>query len=193
MRLETFNHKTINDKQRKALESLSKYASTLDDPAAKNYAIDDWQERPDTLLYAFYARKRFQIFNMLYHQDTPIAMAGAYVFNHQPIIGVRTFTHPDFRGGGHWCQARYILPAQIDFYEQQKYKTVWLTFNSYNHKLVNFLKRISKGKASHFGAGKSSPKNLYKHLKWYDETKVIQYTDQIIAELNISDYKKDLT
>lgn len=193
MRLETFNHKTINDRQHDALVSLSRHASTLDDPAAKNYAVDDWEERTDTLLYAFYKKKRFDIFNILYHKDTPIAMAGAYVFNHQPIIGVRTFTHPDFRGGGYWCQARYILPAQIDYYDEQNYKTVWLTFNSYNHKLVNFLKRISEGKASHFGAGKISPKNLYKHLKWYDEPQVIQYTDQIIAELNISDYKKDLT
>ena len=92
MRLETFNHKTINESQRYALESLSKYASTLDDPAAKNYAVEDWEERVDTLLYAFYKKKRFEIFNILYHQDTPIAMAGAYVFNHQLIIGVRTFT-----------------------------------------------------------------------------------------------------
>ena len=96
MRLETFTHKTINDRQHDALVSLSQYASTLNDPAAKNYAVDDWEERTDTLLYAFYKKKRFDIFNILYHKDTPIAMAGAYVFNHQPIIGVRTFTHPYF-------------------------------------------------------------------------------------------------
>jgi len=189
MRLETYNHNNINQTQHDALIKLCNYASTLDDPAAKNYAVEDWQERNDTLLYAFYRRKRFDIFNMLYYKDTPIAMAGAYVFNHQPIIGVRTFTHLDFRGGGHWCQARYILPSQIDYYEAKGYKNVWLTFNSYNHKLINFLKRISEGKASHFGAGKISPKNLYKYLNWYDEPKVIQYTDQIIAELNISDYR----
>lgn len=193
MRLETFTHKTINPKQHQALVSLCEYASTLDDPAAKNYDIVDWQYKDNTLLYAFYNKERFDIFNILYHKDRPIAMAGAYVFNHVPIIGVRTFTHPDFRGGGHWSQARYILPEQINFYENLGYKKVWLTFNSYNHKLVNFLKRISEGKASHFGAGKISPKNLYKHLKWYDEPQVIQYTDQIIAELNILDYKKDLT
>ena len=58
-RLETFNYNTINDKQHDALVSLSRYASTLDDPAAKNYAVDDWKERTDTLLYAFYKRKRF--------------------------------------------------------------------------------------------------------------------------------------
>ena len=63
MRLETFTHKTINEKQHDALVSLSRYASTLNDPAAKNYSVDDWQESPDTLLYAFYKKKRFDIFN----------------------------------------------------------------------------------------------------------------------------------
>lgn len=189
MRLETFTHNTINEKQHDALVSLSKYASTLDDPAAKNYVVDNWKENTHTLLYAFYIKQRFDIFNILYHNDNPIAMAGAYVFENTPIIGVRTFTHLDFRGGGYWCQARHILPAQIDYYDKQNFKKVWLTFNSYNYKLVNFLKRISEGKASHFGAGKDSPKNLYKHFKWHDEIKVIQYTDQIVAELDIASYK----
>ena len=189
MRLETFTHKTINEKQHDALVSLSKYASTLSDPAAKNYSVDDWQESPDTLLYAFYKKKRFDIFNILYHKDTPIAMSGAYVFNHQPIIGVRTFTHPDFRGGGHWCQARYILPAQIDYYDEQNYKTVWLTFNDYNTRLVNFIKRISEGRSSHLGGG---PKKIYQNLTWHDEPKTVQYTKQIIAELKISDYKNEI-
>ena len=57
MRLETLTHKTINDRQHDALVSLSQYASTLNDPAAKNYAVDDWEERTDTLLYAFYKKK----------------------------------------------------------------------------------------------------------------------------------------
>ena len=188
MRLETFNPKTINEKQHDALVSLCDYASKLDDPAAKNYAVDDWQDRHDTLLYAFYARKRFDIFNMLYHKDTPIAMSGAYVFNHQPIIGVRTFTHPDFRGGGYWCQARYILPAQIDYYDEKGYKKVWLTFNDYNKRLVNFIKRISEGKSSHLGGG---PKKIYQNLTWHDKPRTVQYTKQIIAELLIADYKND--
>jgi GNAT superfamily N-acetyltransferase len=190
MILETFNDKTITSKQHNSLTNLSQLASMLDDPAAKNYDIVDWHHKNDTLLYAFFNKKRFDVFNILHHNGTPIAMSGAYVFNHVPIIGVRTFTHPDYRGGGHWCQARHILPAQIDYYENLGYKKVWLTFNSYNKKLINFLKRMSEGKASHMGGG---PKTIYKNLKWYDEPQVIQYTDQIIAELIIEDYKKCLT
>ena len=49
---------------------------------------------------------------------------------------------------------------------------------------------MSEGKASHMGGG---PKTIYKNLKWYDNPQVIQYTDQIIAELIIEDYKKCLT
>jgi len=188
MHLETFNHQTITDKQNSDLMKLCDFASTLDDPAAKNYETSNWSSKNNTLLYVFYTKNRFDIFNMLYDGNEPIAMAGAYVYNGIPIIGVRTFTHPNYRGGGYWSQARYILPAQIKYYDELGYKKVWLTFNQYNHKLVNFLKRMSEGKASHFGAGKNSPKNLYKDLKWYDELVSIQYTDQIVAELDIESY-----
>ena len=185
MKIETFTHLTISDKQAIDLQELSYFASTLGDPAANNYEIDDWQQKNNTLLYAFYIKKRFDIFNMLYKDNIPVAFAGAYVFEDIPIIGVRTFTHPDVRGGGHWCQARYILPAQINYYENLGYDKVWLTFNAYNKRLVNFLKRLSEGKASHFGGG---PKTIYQNLNWYNETKVIQYTDQIVAELDIASY-----
>lgn len=188
MYLETFNHQTITDKQHIDLIKLCDLASTLDDPAAKNYETVNWSFKNNTLLYVFYTKKRFDIFNMLYDENEPIAMAGAYVYNDIPIIGVRTFTHPDYRGGGYWSQARYVLPAQIKYYDELGYKKVWLTFNQYNHKLVNFLKRMSEGKASHFGAGKNGPKNLYKDLKWYDKLVTIQYTDQIVAELDIESY-----
>jgi hypothetical protein len=185
MRLESFTHQTITDAQSLDLQNLSQFASTLDDPAANNYEVDNWEQKNNTLLYTFYIKKRFDIFNMVYKDDQPVAFAGAYVFENTPIIGVRTFTHPDVRGGGHWCQARYILPAQINYYDTLGYEKVWLTFNKYNNRLVNFLKRMSEGKASHFGGG---PKTIYQNLKWYDETKVIQYTDQIVAELDIASY-----
>ena len=186
MRLETFTHQTITDAQSLDLENLSHFASTLDDPAANNYEVENWEQKNNTLLYTFYIKKRFDIFNMVYKDIQPVAFAGAYVFEEMPIVGVRTFTHPDVRGGGYWCQARYILPAQIDYYDSLGYDKVWLTFNKYNNRLVNFLKRMSEGKASHFGGG---PKAIYQNLKWYDETKVIQYTDQIVAELDIASYK----
>ena len=113
-------------------------------------------------------------------------MSGAYVYNDVPIIGVRAFTHPDYRGGGYWGQARHIFPQQIEWAEQLGYDRVWLTFNEYNHKLINFLKRMSQGKASTFGG----PREIYQNLKWYDEPKEIQYTSQIVAELDIALYKR---
>ena len=186
MNLESFNHKTITDSQHNNLMKLCKSASKLDEPAATNYETNEWSSKNNTLLYAFYTKERFDIFNILYNDNDPIAMAGAYVYEDTPIIGVRTFTHPDYRGGGNWCQARYIFPAQIDYYNNLGYEKVWLTFNEYNHRLINFLKRLSEGKASHFGGG---PKEIYQNLKWYDELKEIQYTNQVVAELDIASYK----
>ena len=186
MKLESFTHQTITDKQHTDLLSLCSVASKLDEPASQNYDIETWPKKNNTLLYAFYTKERFDIFNILYNDTDPVAMAGAYVYNNIPIIGVRTFTHPDYRGGGYWCQARYIFPAQIDYYDNLGYEKVWLTFNEYNHRLINFLKRLSEGKASHFGGG---PKEIYQNLKWYDELKEIQYTNQVVAELDISSYK----
>ena len=183
---ETLTPDTITDIQHAKLIKLCEDAFCLQEPASENYDVSDWQNKSHTLLNLFYYKKRFEIFNMLSIDNIPIAMAGAYVYNGVPIIGVRTFTHPDYRGGGHWCQARHIFPQQIEWAETLGHDRVWLTFNTYNHKLINFLKRISEGKASTFGG----PREIYQKLKWYDEPKEIQYTPQIVAELDIELYKK---
>ena len=190
MIVETFTHSTITDEQHTKLIKLCEDAYYLQEPAYENYDVSDWQNKPHTLLNLLYYKKRFEIFNILNKDNVPIAMSGSYLWKDTPIIGVRTFTHPDYRSGGNWSQAGHIFPAQIDYWENLGYKKVWLTFNEYNHRLINFLKRISEGKASHFGAGMNSPKNLYKDLKWYDDLVEIQYTNQVVAELDIALYKQ---
>lgn len=183
--VDTFTHDTITEDQHSKLVRLCNEAYHLKEPAYANYDVSDWQNKPHTLLRLFYIKKRFEIFNIVSNEDRPIAMSGAYVYNDTPIIGVRAFTHPDYRGGGHWCQARNIFPKQISWAESQGYDKVWLTFNTYNSKLVNFLKRMSEGRASTFGG----PREIYRNLKWYDEPKEIQYTNQIVAELDILSYR----
>ena len=183
--VETFTPNTIKDNQHNKLITLCKDAYDLKEPAYENYDISDWQNKPHTLLNLLYHKKRFELFNIVSINNKPIAMSGAYVYNDVPIIGVRAFTHPDYRGGGHWCQARNIFPKQIDWADQLGYDRVWMTFNEYNYKLINFLKRMSQGKASTFGG----PREIYKNLKWYDEPKEIQYTNQIVAELEIASYR----
>ena len=183
--VETFTPNIITDTQHKNLITLCETAYQLQEPAYENYDTVDWEDKPHTLLNLFYRKQRFGLFNIVLIDNKPIAMSGAYVYNDVPIIGVRAFTHPDYRGGGHWCQARHIFPVQIDWAETLGYNHVWMTFNEYNHRLVNFLKRMSEGKASTFGG----PREIYQNLKWYDETKEVQYTNQIVAELDISSYR----
>ena len=183
--LETFTPDTITDEQHSKLITLCKDAYNLKDPAYENYDVNNWQNKPHTLLNLVYFKKRFDIFNIVMDGARPIAMSGTYLWENTPIIGVRAFTHPDYRGGGNWCQARHIFPKQIDWWDQKGYTKVWLTFNLYNYKLVNFLKRMSEGKASTFGG----PREIYQNLYWYDETKEIQYTNQVVAELDIASYK----
>lgn len=184
--LDTFTADTITTDQHDKLLTLCNVACKLNEPASENYDTDDWENKPNTLLRVFYIKKRFEIFNILSKDDTPIAMAGSYLWQDTPIIGVRTFTHPDYRGGGNWSQAAHIFPAQIDYWDNKGYKKVWLTFNEYNHRLINFLKRMSQGKASTFGG----PREIYQNLKWYDELIEIQYTNQVVAELDIALYKR---
>jgi len=69
MRLETFTHKTINEKQHDALVSLSRYASTLNDPAAKNYSVDDGK-KVLTLYYMLFTRKKDLIYLIYYITKT---------------------------------------------------------------------------------------------------------------------------
>jgi GNAT superfamily N-acetyltransferase len=186
MIVETFTPGTVTEEQHQKLIKLCEDAFYLQEPAYANYDVSDWQNKPHTLLNLLYFKKRFGIFNIVSTDDNvPIAMSGAYVYNDVPIIGVRAFTHPDYRGGGHWCQARNIFPKQIDWAESQGYNRVWLTFNTYNSRLVTFLKRMSEGKASTFGG----PREIYKNLKWYEEPIEVQYTNQIVAELDIASYR----
>ncbi len=183
---ETFTPKTISNEQLSRLHKFCETAYNLQEPASKNYDVNDWQNKKHTLFYLFHIKKRFEIFNtVLLNTGESIAMSGTYVYNDIPIIGVRAFTHPNYRGGGHWCQARHIFPIQIDHWDKKGYKKVWLTFNEYNYKLVNFLKRMSEGRASTFGG----PREIYQNLVWKNDLIEIQYTNQIVAELDISLYK----
>jgi GNAT superfamily N-acetyltransferase len=184
LNIDSFTADNITDEQHTKLIKLCEDAYYLQEPAYENYDVSDWQNKPHTLLNLLYCKKRFELFNIVSINDKPIAMSGAYVYNDVPIIGVRAFTHPDYRGGGNWCQARHIFPQQIKWAEQLGYNCVWLTFNEYNHRLVNFLKRMSEGRASTFGG----PRAVYQNLKWYSEPKEIQYTNQIVAELDILSY-----
>lgn len=181
----TFNANTVTEEQHNNLVQLCKDAFRLQEPASENYEVADWESKNNTLLHLFYVKQRFECFSILCDENKPIAMSGTYVYNDVPIIGVRAFTHPDYRGGGNWCQAKHIFPAHIDYWHEQGYSKVWMTFNTYNSRLVNFLKRMSQGKASTFGG----PRGIYQSLKWYDEPKEIQYTKQIVAELDILSYK----
>lgn len=182
--VDTFTAKNISDVQNEKLVSLCDLAYSLQEPAHENYCTEDWESQNSSLLYVFYKKQRFEMFNIVSDQK-PIAMSGTYLWEDVPIIGVRAFTHPDYRGGGHWCQARHIFPLQIDYWYKQGYEKVWMTFNEYNHRLVNFLRRMSEGRASTFGG----PRGIYQNLKWYDDLKEIQYTPQIVAELDIESYR----
>lgn len=180
--VDTFDFHHLPTEILKKVEKLSSIAYDLKEPASENYDIIDWRNKKHTLMHTLCIAKRYDLFSVVSDsKGNPIAMSGSYIYEGVPIIGVRTFTHPDYRGGGYWCQARYIFPEHIEYYKELGYDKVWFTFNEYNHRLVNFLRRISEGKASTFGG----PRQIYQNLTWYDEPKVIQYTKQTVAELKL--------
>jgi GNAT superfamily N-acetyltransferase len=149
LNIDSFTADNITDEQHTKLIKLCEDAYYLQEPAYENYDVSDWQNKPHTLLNLLYCKKRFELFNIVSINDKPIAMSGAYVYNDVPIIGVRAFTHPDYRGGGNWCQARHIFPQQIKWAEQLGYNCVWLTsackfFKAYERRPCKHIWR-SKG------------------------------------------------
>lgn len=121
-----------------------------DQPAHTNMWDDNWQTNDNTLLYHLFISKRLcsetgETF-VLKKDDNIIAVSSIYVspFDSKVAIGgVRSWVINEYRGK--FMIGRYLLPLQLAWAKNKNLKIIALTFNEYNHKLINYFKRSGFG------------------------------------------------
>jgi len=109
----------------------------------------DWENRAETLPFLVYKSNRFSdngIFFILRINGKIEAVSGIYIsaFDKSVAIGgVRSWTNP-----GHQADliiGRHIFPKQLKWAKDHNIKTIALTFNEYNKKLMRYFTRNGLG------------------------------------------------
>ena len=143
----------IVDKKRKSEELLEfcKAASLItSDPAHVNMYHKHWEDRPETLPYLIYQSTRFAKssgdFFILRINGKIEAISGVQISKFDENVamaGVRSFINPEQRAKmyiGH-----HLLPLHLAWAKNKNLKTVLLSFNLYNKRLMNYFKRSGMG------------------------------------------------
>jgi len=121
-----------------------------DEPSHINMWDDDWGNNPSTLPYLIYHSNRFKqdngdVFALLKFGEM-IAISGVNKSDFDPYValgGVRTWVNKSYRG--QFLVGRHLCPLQLAWAKQRNYKTLCLTFNEYNKRLIPYFKRSGLG------------------------------------------------
>ena len=121
------------------------------EPSHKVMYDDNWENSPGTLPYLIYKSDRFVNDNgdffLLMEDDQIKGCAGVNILNefdkNVAIAGVRTWLNKELRGK--FIVGRYLLPAHLKWSKQKNLKTVVITLNEYNKRLIPYFKREGLG------------------------------------------------
>jgi hypothetical protein len=121
-----------------------------DEPSHVNMWDDDWEQNPATLPYLVYHSNRFKkdngdVFALLKGEEI-IALSGVNKSDFDPLValgGVRTWVTKPYRGK--FLVGRHLCPLQLAWAKDRNYKTLCLTFNEYNKRLIPYFKRSGLG------------------------------------------------
>ena len=131
------------------LEFCKKSYESNSSPACSNMWHPDWENRVETLPYLIYKSNRFSdngIFFALRINSAIEAVSGIYISEFDKAVaigGVRSWTNP-----GHQADlviGRHIFPMQLKWAKCRDIRTIALTFNEYNRRLINYFKRTGVG------------------------------------------------
>ncbi len=141
------------DKKLQSNEILEfcKFANSFaDDPAHVNMYHKYWQDHPETLPYLIYNSDRFKDSNgdffVLKLNRKIVAISGVQKSSFDDNVamaGIRSWIVPNLRAKmyiGH-----YLLPEHLAWAKSNGLKTVLLSFNNYNKRLMNYFKRTGMG------------------------------------------------
>lgn len=142
----------VNDQyfQNKFFDFCKNAYNLKTDPAHVNMWRDDWYNFPETLPYVLTRSTKFSDGNgeffVLEINGTIEAVSGIYRSEFDDLVsigGVRSWVNKDYRGK--FLIGRHIMPYQVEWAKHNGYKTIALTFNEYNKKLINYFVRSGFG------------------------------------------------
>lgn len=121
-----------------------------EEPSHVNMWDEDWENNPATLPYLVYYSQRFKkdqgdVYALLKFGEV-IAISGVNKSNFDPYValgGVRTWVIKPYRGK--FLVGRHICPLQLKWAKERNFKTLCLTFNEYNKRLIPYFKRSGLG------------------------------------------------
>lgn len=149
------------------------------EPSHANMYADDWENNNAVFPYLIYKSDRFKdnkgdMFVLL-DGDNIVALSGVNISDFDSNValgGVRTWLNKELRGK--FVIGRNILPIQLKWAKEHGMKTIALTFNDYNKRLIPYFKR------SGFGIEKKRNENsmFYNGQFHVDFPVVINFTKQ---------------
>lgn len=170
------------------LEELCNSAENDDRKAAKNLSWKNWENNSSSLMYAIVKQRRFDShigqFDIVLYQGKPIAASGCYISDWSDkimMIGVRTWTDPLSKNM--WWHGNMLMPKQLDLALKKGCVAAVMSFNHYNIRLRNALRRASKQQAVLLGI---THPDFYNDLQFLDGYYNIKDTAQSIAVKLIS-------
>lgn len=150
------------------------------EPSHKNMYDNDWKNSEAVFPYLIYCSDRFKnengdMFVLLDEQNNICALSGVNISDFDKNValgGVRTWLNKDLRGK--FVIGRYLLPVQLKWAKDKNLKTIALTFNDYNKRLLPYFKR------SGFGIEKKrNPDSMFYNGQYHiDFPVLINYTKQ---------------
>jgi len=133
----------------KFLEFCRRASLETTEPAHTNMWSENWPNDWNTLPYHVYVSDRFKVHGDIFVttiDDTIEAVSGVYISEFDPAVaigGVRSWVNATFRG--QFMVGRHILPQQLKWAKTKNCKTIALTFNDYNKRLIPYFKRTGFG------------------------------------------------
>lgn len=168
-----------NSISQEILDFCKQASLKTDDPAHENMYHEHWQDHPEVLPYVLYIHKRFKDNNgdfFVTRINGKIeAIAGVYISafdSNVAIGGVRAWVNPEYRA--RMLVGHHILPLHLAWAKEKGCKTIALTFNEYNKRLVNYFKRSGLGVAK----DRTPDRMFYNGVNEVPFTCEIQFTEQ---------------
>jgi hypothetical protein len=178
----------------KILDYCKQAFNEKDQPGHANMWHEDWENQSSTLPYLLYCSERFTNGNgmmllLLDEDDNILGTSGANVseFDRNVVLGgVRTWLNKDLRG--QFMMGRHVLPHQLKWATESGFKTLALTFNDYNKRLLPYFARSGLGIKK-----KRMPGSLFYNGQYIlDFPVIINYTKQWVVYHKIDElYQPD--
>lgn len=152
------------------------------DPAHINMWHPDWANKSETLLFNIFVSKRLcgptgETY-LLWRNDRLIAVSSVYISSFDTNVaigGVRSWVVEQYRGD--LMIGRHLLPLQYQWAKKHQLKIFALTFNDYNKKLINIIKRSGFGRVKN----RTKEKPFFHGVYTVDFPVSIQYTKQWVV------------